>query len=649
MTVARMKKFQIVGHKKGLDQISGRIIDSESIQLIDYSEFVKSGQLPDEIESLQRENPFSDLLKKLEDIFCDLDIDCKLEKIPEIKDVKELNLQDIEDETGEIKAKVERIVDFRERVKEEEERIKNLIHHIKLMKNMDIDLDELKKFDHISLIFGRVENDSYERLIKNVTDWPVVILEVHQEEKNVWFFSFTKKENEEMAFKLLNSVYFEKLELPGRVRGQPAEILQRAYHRLERIEIGYDEIDLYLRKYRHLYGEKLIRYYQKIKFLHRMRELNNRFYGESLHLFVLNGWIPLYKEEEFVKKIENEFEDVIYTSREVEFKEEEKPPIVLQNKRFISPFENLVKLYGLPGYGEIDPSPLLAFSYLLMFGMMFGDVGQGLVFSLVGYLISRRYIKLLNREAGLLLGSLGLSSAFFGLLYGSVFGMEDILPALWMRPMDNITRLLGLTIGVGIVLMLIAMILNIINSFRLGDLESGLFSRNGLSGLIFYIIMLVSVYYLLVKGSLLFNVWVTGVLLLIPLVVIYLKTPLTNLLKNKQQIWPEDTGNYLLEEAFEILDTLISFLSNTVSFVRIGAFALNHIGLFMAVFILARMMRGQAGGLLWSSLIIIGGNIIIMALEGLVVGIQVLRLEYFEIFGKFFRGKGEEFKPVKID
>ncbi len=106
---------------------------------------------------------------------------------------------------------------------------------------------------------------------------------------------------------------------------------------------------------------------------------------------------------------------------------------------------------------------------------------------------------------------------------------------------------------------------------------------------------------------------------------------------------PHEKGIYFVEAGFDLFETVLSFLSSTVSFVRVGAFALSHAGLSLAVWTLVNMMKG-AGGII----VIILGNALTIGLEGLIVGIQCMRLEYYEMFGRFYAGEGSEFKPIKV-
>jgi len=378
----------------------------------------------------------------------------------------------------------------------------------------------------------------------------------------------------------------------------------------------------------------------------RITDVNNSFYGKSDYFFITTGWISEENEKEFKKLISNKYSQVLYSSQEVEDAEEEDPPTIIENPKWIKSFSSLVKLYGLPKYGEIDPSVFFALSYILLFGIMFGDLGQGLVLVLLGFAIYKNKIKFIkNQDISYILISLGSASMLFGTFYGSLFGMEDLIPALVIRPMDNIMFWLGFTVMIGIFLLITSMIFNLFNSFKNKDYAEALFSDSGLSGLILYLFMLSNLAFYGLQNRLLIPASFSAVIVISLLLLIFFKEPLGNLLIGKKFSIDQKISEYLLESIFELFDTVLGYLSNTLSFLRVGAFTLNHAGLSMAVIILSQMMSNNAGSLL----ILIAGNIVIMVLEGVVVGIQILRLEFFEIFSKFYSGSGREFNPLSID
>ena len=226
----------------------------------------------------------------------------------------------------------------------------------------------------------------------------------------------------------------------------------------------------------------------------------------------------------------------------------------------------------------------------------------------------------------------------FGVLYGSIFGREDIIPAILISPMENIQTMLIAGIAVGVILIVLAIILNIYNGIKNKDKKRIFLSENGLAGLIFYVLVISAVIYYFVKGKMILPTGVLIAIIVILLAIIMFKDRIINVIEKSK----EKEKTPIVEIIFELIETLLSFVSNTVSFVRIAAFAINHVGLCMAVYILSNMATG-AGSLI----IAIIGNILVIALEGLIVGIQVLRLEYYELFSRFYVGDGKKYRPIR--
>ena len=321
------------------------------------------------------------------------------------------------------------------------------------------------------------------------------------------------------------------------------------------------------------------------------------------------------------------------------------PPTRLKNPALIRPFEMFVRMYGLPNYNEFDPTLFVALTYSIIFGAMFGDVGQGLCLALGGFLLYR--FKKANLAA--ILSCCGIFSTLFGFLYGSVFGFEDVLPALWLRPTEAMTNLpfIGrlntvfvVTIAIGMGLILLTMIFSIINAVKAKEYGKALFDTNGVAGLVFYgAVVLVVV--LFMTGNPLPAAIALVVLFVVPLLVIACKEPLTQLLEKRKAHLEEGPVMFVVQSFFELFEVCLSYFSNTLSFVRIGAFAVSHAAMMGVVLMLAGAENGGTGNLV----VIILGNLIVCGMEGLVVGIQVLRLEYYEFFSRFYKGDGREFKP----
>ena len=321
-----------------------------------------------------------------------------------------------------------------------------------------------------------------------------------------------------------------------------------------------------------------------------------------------------------------------------------EPPTKLENPKLFKPFEMYVKMYGLPAYGEMDPTWFVAITYSFIFGAMFGDAGQGLLLFIGGLLL----YKLKHIDLAGIISCAGIFSTFFGFMFGSVFGFEDIIEPVWLRPMDammnvpfigklNTVFIVSIAFGMGIIL--ISMIFHIINGIRAKDTEATWFDANGVAGLIFYGAAVTCIVLFMTGHSLPGGI-VLAVMFGVPLLLIALKEPLTNKIKKKTEKMEQSKAMFVTQAFFELFETLLSYFSNTLSFIRIGAFAVSHASIMEVVLMLA---GAESGHINW--VVIVLGNLFVCGFEGLIVGIQVLRLVYYEMFSRFYKGSGREFKP----
>ena len=322
-----------------------------------------------------------------------------------------------------------------------------------------------------------------------------------------------------------------------------------------------------------------------------------------------------------------------------------RPPTKLKNPKLFKPFEMFIDMYGLPSYNEIDPTILIGITYSILFGFMFGDVGQGLCLLIGGFLL----FKTKKMSLAAIISCCGFFSTIFGFLFGSVFGFENIIEAAWLRPKEAMTQLpfignlntvfiVAIALGMGIIIM--TMVLNIINSVRSHDAEKAYFDTNGVAGLVFYGSIVVTVVLYMTENPLPATI-VLVVMFAVPLLIVFLKEPLTAMIEKKAEIMPKEKGMFFVQGFFEMFEVLLSYFSNTLSFVRVGAFAVSHAAMMEVVLMLAGAEAGGSPN--W--LVVILGNVFVCGMEGLIVGIQVLRLEYYELFSRFYRGTGRAFKP----
>ena len=359
---------------------------------------------------------------------------------------------------------------------------------------------------------------------------------------------------------------------------------------------------------------------------------NNMAHGDEY--FYLSGWVPESELNKF-ENLEDKYKNTIITTKDVD-SVNEQPPTKLKNNKFVRPFEYMVNMYGAPNYDEIDPTPFFAITYMLLYGLMFGDLGQGLVFLGLGFWLSKK-----NETFGAILKRIGISASIFGLMYGSFFGREDLIPTLLIKPFDNIMTVLIASVAFGVTLMMISYIIGIYNKVHLQkNIEEGIFGKEGLAGLMMMSSFIIIVLAIVNVGPVPKNIGL--ILLIISIVMMVFKQPIARKLEGNKKLYDQAKGDYYLEGSFSVIEALLSVFSNLVSFTRVGAFAINHVGLYMAFEVMAKLVGGGIKGFI----LLVIGNIFIIGLEGMIVGIQGLRLEFYEMFSKYYEGNGHLFRPI---
>ena len=464
--------------------------------------------------------------------------------------------------------------------------------------------------------------------------------------------------DQEILNRALTSAYFERIELPDRSQGKIADMIAQLEAEVAQLSEKRSQLSKELQATHTSVLEELQILREKVS-LALLILRAQLYYGKGFRSYIIIGWVPKHQIRKWQEEVRRVTEGrARFDISEPELVEEVQQgiitiPILVNNPYLIRPFESIVFNYGIQGYKELDVTPLVALSFLLMFGMMFGDVGHGLVIVLLGYGIFKKFAQLL--DFGMIAMECGIFSAIFGVLYGSIFGVEEHwIPALlWSHPAEKINYLMKLAIGLGVVMITTGIILNIVNAFRRKDYETGILGHYGIFGGLFYWICVGLGLKYAIQGHLGIRTEILILLLAVPLGMIVFREPLGHFLSKKhggeEKIFPSGVGLFVIEAVIDVLDIVIRYLGNTVSFIRTAAFALAHGGLFIAVFSLADILAQLKGGGLWYWMAIFLGNVGIIALEGLVVSIQTIRLEYYEFFSKFFQGGGERFKPLTIE
>jgi V/A-type H+-transporting ATPase subunit I len=518
-------------------------------------------------------------------------------------------------------------------------------------RGLEIPLDRPDESSFLHFVTGTLPPGNFEKL--EVGDH-VALLPMLERNGRQSLVAMTTRQNRAALEQALQQAGFQPETLPVVAGATTETLIQESQCELEQVAIELKQVNTELQKFAAECSPALDRMEQIVNVEQRLLEAEQNFLRTESTI-LLTGWMPGDSALEWKQRILEITRGRCVIATAVPDKmEEAQIPVLLHHSWLLRPFEMLVSAYGLPNYQELEPTLFVAISYLLMFGMMFGDAGDGFILAAGGLSALCLSRKKTLRDAGMLLLFGGLSSMAFGVIYGSYFGIPALKKiALWHDPLEGDPMcLMATAIEIGIVTISFGLILNVVNRFRRGDGVGGCLDKFGLAGILFYWGMLALVInyaafqsHGLVKSAL-------GSFLAVPLLCWMLKEPV-------QFFRHRHAGHFavpghglftvLMESLVEVFEGVLAYFANTISFVRLAAYSMSHAALLVATFMVAADLRhiSHGGGLLSMGVIVVG-NVIALVLEGIVCSVQALRLEYYEFFGKFFSGGGQPFKPFRL-
>jgi len=531
------------------------------------------------------------------------------------------------------------------------EQLESTLHQLEPVEDVDIDISSLRDPRFIFSMLGVIPSANIERLKTSLARVPHVFLTLRQDPGKHVVWLAGNKANSDVLERAAHSAYLNPLVLPEDYQGTPGSINQGLRNSIEQTQSRMEELRSQMAEVAQSKGAHLR---ELLGQAHTSRVLADAIvrFGQLRHTYVITGWVPADKLDVLTQRLRQASKEILIEALPTKrFGDNLHVPVALSNNPILRPFQMLVTTYARPRYGELDPTYLVAFTFPLLFGAMFGDIGQGLVLAVLGYLMGSGRIKALKSMASLggLIMICGLSSTLFGFLYGSVFGFEEHflgipIHPLWMSPIHNILTILMVAIGAGVVLLIVAFLLSIVNGFLSRNWGHLLFGHTGIAGFLLYLSFLG-----LVAGAVLplpIPQVVFIVLAVVSGLAVMLSEVLINLVEGHRPLIEGGLGTYFIQAPVELFEAVISLLSNSLSFVRVGAFAVAHGGLSSAIFILAGLAGAEGSVPYW--IVVILGNIFIVGFEGLIVGIQTMRLHYYEFLGKFFTGGGMRFEPLTL-
>ncbi len=580
-----------------------------------------------------------------------------------------LPVDDDFEKAGQILQAVDELKEREIKLGEEKQRVTEAYDEAKAFANLKVEYKELDHLSFLSLRIGRIDPAMIDEL-KFAVGGRAVIVPLGDDKTRI--LAASSKKGRFALDSELKRFGFVGMEVPKDFKGIPDDVLESLKNQKEKADKDCEDIKAERTNYAEAHTVMIRSLLQKFSMGMQVQAVRDRLEATQL-VYRITGWITADDSDLMMKELDELTEGRIairsYNPDEVPSVKDghEKVPVKLTHGKLVSSFERMIFSYGAPLYGTIDPTPFVAFFFTLLFGIMFGDAGQGLVFLIVGILLTTHAIPWFKswHKFGPVFISIGSSSFIMGLLTGEFFCNEHILepfgrfvtglfvgkenafaPILHMMPssstVDKMFMFFLFTIGVGFIINSIGLVINISNNFIMHRKGKAIFGKTGICGTVFfwYVVSMVIRIFAFDSSIQVYD-WI---IIALSLLGVFFAEPLARLVDGERPVLENGLFAAIIEGIVELLEVVSSYLSNSVSFLRVGAFALAHAVLGYIIFTLSELIPVSAGGIAVSII----GNAVVIVLEGMIVAIQVIRLQYYEFFSKFFTETGKEFKPFRF-
>lgn len=557
-------------------------------------------------------------------------------KLHSIRVVEESELERLNTWLGEVWATASSYEEQFRRITEDERLVGIREGALENFANLNVDLGLLHtQSQFLNLLIGTVPTRNIQRLEEslglakyilytfreNISTTNVIIVGMH---------SSSNSDNELQS--VLQAAAFQPLVIPQDLRSQPEKIRAEINSHRSNLVAERQKIHDQLNSWAESLKQDLINAQRTLTLAEPFVRMDKSVRSAG-SLGTATGWVPVTE----VEKLENTLNDrmsnpFVFTVRDPTHKELSVIPTLMQPNEMLAPYQEIVCQYGVPRYGEVDPTWMFAITFVFMFGVMFGDVGQGAVFVFLSWLFRKslgHYIRLTV--------PLGLSSIFFGFMYGSVFGFEDvIINHIWVSPLHSPTYMLAAGVFWGVAFITMVSMVAIYNHYIEGEIMEAVSGHHGIMSLVLYLSIVWGLVEIANGGE--FGT-IPKYLAILALSAIAAHT------------WHEMHDSSVIERIMVVivgfLEIFMGYISNTLSFLRVAAFSVNHAALAMSVFAIAYAVGNTQTTGHWITVVL--GNVFIMVLEGAIVAIQTLRLEYYEGFSRYYNGDGLEYQPIKLN
>jgi len=509
---------------------------------------------------------------------------------------------------------------------------------LNLLQGVDIDANALGTHTFTIVRAGLVSDQALKGLAESLSGLSAVHTANKATVDQSLVVMVAPKENKEKLDDVLTRVGFQEFDMPQGLDPDPKTARLGVENGIRQKLKDSVALELRLRTM----SDELSERTDYVKFLREATTAVSRTGGLS----VSQGWVAEDSVEKLRERVASATSGSYYLQVENPRRGEQTPVLLPKRGRILKGFELLTSVRGMPASNELDPTVVFAFLFPIMYGMMFGDIGDGLVILVLGLVFYRSKSTHIGISARALksLGTImvvsGISAIGFGFLYGSVFLTKTPFGPLLFEPVTSFGAIVEVALGFGVIQVIISLVLSISNSLRRREWREAVFSGKGMLGLVYYLVGIVLAIRLIQGGLALSlfaapeNFLLTNVALVCLLLI--LLSPILRHIGTEELA----VGKDIIEGFSELLEVFISFLTNSLSYLRLAAFALAH-GIFAG-------FAADLGGTIGLAASLVSVNTLIILVDGFAAGIQSVRLLYYEFSTRFFAASGQRFKPLTL-
>jgi V/A-type H+-transporting ATPase subunit I len=656
-----------------MDTVTRELLRQGVLQFIKVEEIKKSWAVKlEDVDPAVSQARIAEMRKRIEGFLLPLAIPIRMPNELDLKKRRPVDLDETENKINAVSEEIQTIRGKQQQIQQEIMKLENIKGQVGSYGINVSDMVFSGTYSFISIRIGKIKTGRMDEFTGRIEKRPSVIIPLREDAGSTHLLLIYMKQDDDEMRRILRETDWSDVEPPegleefkGEIGGdidKKIEVLRAEQRRLA------DKADALVRNRAPSLNDLWVQL--RVNELFYTIQAN---FEKTARTVVFSGWLPAGKQEDVQKGIVRAIGERCYLEWHRPRDLEKEPnvatraPVNLRNPRFLAPFQMLVTKFGIPEYGTIDPTPAVFITYLIMFGLMFPDVGHGFVialFGIIGNIFFRGKNETFKKLSSLMIYC-GATAVVTGVLVGSYFGFPWLKP-LWFdfhgiisgHPekqslIGSIFDVLAISIYFGIAVIEVGFLFNWINLVIKRKWIELLLDKAGVLGVWIY------------NGGIYVSLYMVHhnyrnlppmpqiiLLLAVPAVLLILKKPLQKTMEQKERLFEGITIftpiNFLMGWGVELIEIFSGYLSNTLSFFRVAGFGIAHVSLMLAFFQLAEMAGGGSATTPVGIVVLLFGNVLVIVLEGLSVGVQSLRLNYYEFFTKFFRGSGELYRPVSL-